>query len=202
MKYFNYQYADSLGEVWSLFSGLSALSQGECKQSSRWDYSHTTEIISSAMNGNLPKNHEDFDLKAYEIACSKTDEIELSNMRKKYLSIIDTVNGDDEATVGYGEISSNDKRLQDTDVEDAFAMFEDNEAFEKCLSDLYNIRKDYIVEEGVDLVEMLLNSLKGIPEAISNIAELCVKDEVLKGLVEVLCENSANSLQVRLEGAF
>lgn len=200
MKYFNYQYADSLGEVWSLFSGLSALSQEGTANKNRWDYSHTTEIISSAMNGNLPKNPEEFDLKAYEIACAKNDEVELSKMRKKYLTIVDTVNGNDEATVGYGEISSNDKRLRV--VEDAFALFDDNDEFERCLSELFNIRKGYIVEKGIDPVEMLANSLKGIPEAISSLSELFSKDSSLKSLVEVLCENGVNTLQVRLDGAF
>lgn len=200
MKYFNYQCANSLGSVWSLFSELSTLSQGECRHTdSRWDYSHTTEIISSALNGNL--NPYDFDLKAYEIACCKTDDIEASKMRKKYLTIVDNVNGnDDSATVGYGEISSNDKRLKT--VEDAFELFDSDEDFESYLRELYNIRKDYIVDKGVDLVEMLSNSLKGIPEAMESISELCSEDSVLKTLVGGLCEKGDRNLQVRLEGAF
>lgn len=198
MKYFSYQYSESMGRVWSLFSDLSSLSRIDSKDTNRrWDYSHTSEIINSAMNGNL--YHEDFDLKAYEIACAKTDEIELSNMRKKYLTIVDNVNSED-VTVGYGEISSNDKRLRT--VEDAFAMLDDNDEFEKCLCELYNIRKDYIVEKGVDPVEMLSNSLKGIPEAVSSMSELFLEDMKLRRIVEVLCENGANTLQIRLEGAF
>lgn len=199
MKYFKYQYQDSYGEIWGLFSGLSNLTKGEIlNKNKRWDYSHTSEIINSAMNGNLPKNQEDFDLKAYEIACSKTDDIELKTSRKKYLSIVDTVNGSDTDVVGYGEISSNDKRLKSFD--EALEMFEDNEEFEDCLSRLYNLRKDYIVECGVDPVEMLINSLKGIPEAVATITELLLEDSSLKQIVEVLCENGTN-LQERLEMA-
>lgn len=189
-----------MGKVWSLFSDLSNISRVALRDSSRrWDYSHTTEIISSAMNGNLPKNYEEFDLKAYEIACAKTDEIELSNKRKKYLTIIDNVNSDD-ATVGYGEISSNDRRLRV--IEDEFKAIEDNDEFEECLRKLYNIRDDYMKEKGIDPVEMLLNSLKGIPEAVSSITDLFYEDETFKRIVEVLCENGGNTLQVRLEGAF
>lgn len=201
MKYFNYQYADSLGRVWGLFSELSSISRvGEEARNSRWDYSHTTEIVNSAMNGNLPRNHEDFDLKAYEIACAKHDEVELSDSRKKFLTIVDNINSKEETTVGYGQISLNDKRLKF--VEDAFAELDNNDEFEKCLCELYNIRKSYIVDKGVDPVEMLANSLKGIPEAVSSMSNLFLEDLALRRIVEVLCENGSNTLQVRLEGAF
>lgn len=201
MKYFNYQYADSFGKVWGLFSELSSISRvGEDARNSRWDYSHTTEIVNSAMNGNLPSDCTEFDLKAYEIACAKNDEIELSETRKKYLTIVDNINSKEETTVGYGQISLNDKRLKF--VEEAFAELDNNDEFEKCLCELYNIRKTYIVERGIDPVEMLANSLKGIPEAVSSMSELFSSDTTLREIVEVLCENSSNDLQIRLEGAF
>lgn len=201
MKFFRYQYSGSLGEVWSLFSGLSNLSkEWNINKNSRWDYSHTTEIINSAMNGNLIGNLKDFDLKAYEIACAKTDEIELGSQRKKYLTIVDTVNGDEESTAGYGEISSNDRRLRS--IEDAFEALDNSDEFEKCLCELYSIRKNYIVDKGIDPVEMLLNSLKGVPEAVSSIHDLVQDDLSLRSIVQSLCENGGNSLQYRLEGAF
>jgi len=201
MKYFQYQYDGSFGEVWNLFSELGNLSKEFNKNQKRnWDYSHTTEIISSAMNGNLSSEYGGFNLKAYEMACFKTDEIELSNQRKKYLTIVDTVNGDDENIAGYGEISSNDKRLRS--IEDEFELFDNIDEFERCLRDLYNIRKDYIVDKGIDPVEMLVNSLKGVPEAVKSIQELVQEDLSLKGIVQSLCENGGNSLQLRLEGAF
>lgn len=205
MKYFKYQYSDSLGEVWGLFSELANLSEEEIlNKNKRYDYSHTTEIINSAMNSKIESregfNLDDFNLKAYEIKCHQNDEIKLNEMRKKHLTIVDTINGSDEDTVGYGEISSNDTRLRS--VEDAFELLEDNDEFERCLCELYSIRKDYIVEKGVDPVEMLINSLKGVPEAVNSIVSLVVEDSSLKKIIEVLCESGNNSLQGRLEGAF
>lgn len=205
MKYFKYQYSSSLGEVWGLFSELANLSEEEIlNKNKRYDYSHTTEIINSAMNSKMESregfNIEEFNLKAYEIKCHQNDEIKLNEMRKKHLTIVDTINGSDEDTVGYGEISSNDTRLRS--VEDAFELLEDNDEFERCLCELYSIRKDYIVEKGVDPVEMLINSLKGVPEAVNSIVSLVVEDSSLKKIIEVLCESGNNSLQGRLEGAF
>lgn len=208
MKYFKHQYSESLGEIWSLFSDLASLSKEEevISKGSRGEFGHTVEIINSAMNKKLDNregfNLETFDLRAYEAECRKKDEIKLNDLRKKYLTIVDTVNGNDDTnTVGYGEISMNDTRLKS--MEDAYAVLEDNDEFETYLAKLYTLRKEYIVGKGIDPVEMLINSLKGIPEAVSLMTELISVDLPLKQIIEGLCSNSSNNnLQARLEGAF
>ena len=208
MKYFKHQYSESLGEIWSLFSDLASLSKEEevVIKGSRGEFGHTVEIINSAMNKKLDSregfNLETFDLRAYEAECRKKDEIKLNDLRKKYLTIVDTVNGNDDTnTVGYGEISMNDTRLKS--MEDAYAVLEDNDEFETYLAKLYTLRKEYIVGKGIDPVEMLINSLKGIPEAVSLMTELISVDLPLKQIIEGLCSNSSNNnLQARLEGAF
>lgn len=208
MKYFKHQYSESLGEIWSLFSDLASLSKEEevISKGSRGEFGHTVEIINSAMNKKLDNregfNLETFDLRAYEAECRKKDEIKLNDLRKKYLTIVDTVNGNDDTnTVGYGEISMNDTRLKS--MEDAYAVLEDNDEFETYLAKLYTLRKEYIVGKGIDPVEMLVNSLKGIPEAVSLMTELISVDLPLKQIIEGLCSNSSNNnLQARLEGAF
>ena len=208
MKYFKHQYSESLGEIWSLFSDLASLSKEEevVSKGSRGEFGHTVEIINSAMNKKLDNregfNLETFDLRAYEAECRKKDEIKLNDLRKKYLTIVDTVNGNDDTNaVGYGEISMNDTRLKS--MEDAYAVLEDNDEFETYLAKLYTLRKEYIVGKGIDPVEMLINSLKGIPEAVSLMTELISVDLPLKQIIEGLCSNSSNNnLQARLEGAF
>ena len=186
MKYFKHQYSESLGEIWSLFSDLASLSKEEevVSKGSRGEFGHTVEIINSAMNKKLDNregfNLETFDLRAYEAECRKND---------------------DTNTVGYGEISMNDTRLKS--MEDAYAVLEDNDEFETYLAKLYTLRKEYIVGKGIDPVEMLINSLKGIPEAVSLMTELISVDLPLKQIIEGLCSNSSNNnLQARLEGAF
>ena len=187
---------------------MASLSKEEevVSKGSRGEFGHTVEIINSAMNKKLDNregfNLETFDLRAYEAECRKKDEIKLNDLRKKYLTIVDTVNGNDDTnTVGYGEISMNDTRLKS--MEDAYAVLEDNDEFETYLAKLYTLRKEYIVGKGIDPVEMLINSLKGIPEAVSLMTELISVDLPLKQIIEGLCSNSSNNnLQARLEGAF
>lgn len=193
MKYFKYQYQDSMGDIWGLFSGLSESVESI---NNRGLYGHTIEIINSAMNGNLSSNSEDeFDLKAYEMRCKKTDDIELDKTREKYLSIVDTVNGDDNDSVGYGEISSN--KL--SSLEDAFGEFEKRDEFDTTLLKLFNMRSTYLINEGVDIIDTLINSLDGIPEAVDEMQELIINDSFLRDIVSILCENGNNILRSALE---
>lgn len=205
MKYFDHQYSESFGRVWELFHELSSLSRGEVSVHNEvGKYTHTNEIINAAMN-KIQQNQEgfniyNFDLSAYLYECKRKDDIKQNENRKKYLTIVDTVNGSDENTVGYGEISVNDSRLKS--IDDAFALLEDDDEFEHYLSVLYSIRNEYIISKGVDLVEMLSNSLKGIPEALSLLTELINEDLNLKEIVGNLCLTSKNTLLSRLETSF
>lgn len=192
-----------MGAVWGLFAGLSGEQESLIALKSndkmtKCDYSHTLEIMNSAMNGNISSYSDDFDLKAYEIRCTMTDEIELGTSRKKFLTIVDTVNTDEADSVGYGEISSNKLRT----LEDAFEDLENKDEFDKNLQDLYALRRDYMVSEGIDIVQMLYNSLDGIPEAVAEVRVLTEKDEKLKSIVGALCENSRDMLQGKLKRTF
>lgn len=198
MKYFNYQYKGSMGKVWELFKDLGEVPEEEIVAQSSKDkceYGHTLEIIRSAMNGNMgvAEYENGFDLKAYEYKCQKNDEITYGKLRDKFLSIVDKV-GEDDDRVNYGEVSSNTLRS----FEESFDLLEKNVAFERCLADLYNIRTKYIVEKGIDPVETVLNSLRGVPEAVNEIKNLIFSDSVLRDIVISLCEGSSGFLEERL----
>lgn len=200
MKYFSYQ-EEGLGEVWELFSDLASLSKNEEVSNNNCEYEHVFDIVKTAISRkkeNNPFGSEFFNLKAYEIKCRSNEKIKQDKSYKDELFIVDKT-GEDQLA-GYGEITVNDLRLKS--IEDDFELFENNEEFESCLCLLYNIRKKYIVTKGVDLVDMLINSLKGIPEAISLMGDLVLKDSLLKEIIEGLCLNSRdNHLLLRLESS-
>lgn len=202
MFYFERQ-CSNMGSVWGLFSGLGEESYREeiLMEDRRCDYSHIPDIVHSAMNGNILSSGE-FNLRAYEIACLITDEIESGKRRSKILTIKDDINSDDatESKVGYGEISINDRRLEL--IDEAFDIIENNEVFEEYMKDLLNLRKDYIVEGGLDILELIKSSLRGIPDAVKEISKITSDDDVLRDIISSLCLNSDDSLQARLEGAF
>lgn len=195
MKYFKYQFQGSMGPIWALFSDLEKAGQETYEKKDSWnrcDYGHTLEIIRSAMNGNIFDgfgSNESFNLKNYEFACQKQDKVDKNNDRDKLDYIVELDSSEDKA--GYKEVDSNTIRIE----EDGFVSIEANEIFEKSLLELSTMRFEYIVNEGIDPIELLRNALRGIPDAIKALQKL--NDENFKSLVASLCENGESGLLLK-----
>lgn len=200
MNYFDYQSSGTLGRVWSLFAGLERISEEEKLGKTRRScaYSHTLEIVNAAMNGSLSTDDDSidaFNLEAYEFKCAENDKINKIKQTDKLLYIVDSV-GEDEENVGFGDIS--DRKLKS--VEESFEVLEGLASFESNLLKLYNIRSEYIKDRGIDVVSILSSSLKGIPDAVSQIKELLCENSGLRELVVSLCEDGGDgALMSRLE---
>ncbi len=196
MNYFKYQPQGQMGEIWSLFADLRD-AQVECLEKkdsiNRCEYSHTYQILSSAMNGTI-FDLERFNLREYEYACQERDKIIAYNKSKKELSIVDDeLSEDGDAKKSPNTINvSKLKRF-----EEAFQLVIENEDFENCLRELLNIREDYVEEKGFDPILMLKNALMGIPDAVKGLRE--VKDKRFQELVSSLCElGGEGTLMLRL----
>ena len=186
MNYFDYQYKGNMGKIWSLFSDLKYAPQesiDSLNSTRRCPYSHTIEIINSAMNGNIYAP-ERFDLRG----CQKQERINKISEASKLLAIVDESEEEEEVGYGYGEISSNKIKL----IEDAYQILEDDIAFQESLKELYGIRSKYIVDFGIDPVELLKGALRGIPESIDLVKKL--KDSYLKEILVNLCELGSDGL--------
>lgn len=200
MNYFDYQSNGTLGRIWSLFAGLDKISEEEKLGKTRRScaYSHTLEIVNAAMSGSLSTDDEsisEFNLEAYEFKCAENDKINKIKQTDKVLYIVDSV-GEDEENVGFGDVSSRKLRS----LEESFEILEGMEAFESNLLKLYNIRSEYIKDRGIDVVSILNSSLKGIPDAVSQIKQLVTENSGLRELVVSLCEDGSDgALMSRLE---
>lgn len=202
MKYFKYVDTGSMGRVWSLFAELADETEEEKLGKAYYNvqYAHTLEIVNAAMRGSLPTDDDSlnsFNLRAYECKCRENDNNDQRKQAEKLLYIVDDL-GEEENGVGYGDISEKRVSLNLQDLD--FAEIDDLAAFEDSLSVLYNLRKQYITEEGVDVISILLNSLRGIPDAVSSMKKLVLRDSVLRDLVLDLCECSRDGALIeRLE---
>lgn len=195
MRYFDYQNNAEMGRVWGLFSGLANLTKNDKMGVNRTvEYGHTIEIIKSALNNNFALD-EEFSLAHYERTCIKHDGYGINSSGTTMLAIVDSINGEDER-VNYGEISCN----QLPSKEDPYRELEDKDEFERCLKQLCDLRGLYQIQLGIDPVETLKNSLKGVPEAVTSLVTLISEDIQLKEIISFLCENGSNILQERLEG--
>ena len=190
MKYFKYQVVDgSLGKIWQLFTELGRLSEEEIglgNSIGKKSYGHSLEIINSALRGSLSTTEESlefFSLEAYEKKCRENDLHAKWKSAQKELHIVDEYSDDDDERVGYGDISS--KRLQSKNND--YENIENTEAFQRDLTSLYMLRKVYI-KKGVDIVELLISSLEGIPDAVNILKGFTSKDDFLKTVIATLCE--------------
>lgn len=182
MRYFKYQYSKSLGNIWQLFSDLKDAQQEVLKMKdsfNKCDYSHTDQIISSAMNGNL--KYEEFHLKSYEMACQINENATKFNKSFKEMSIVDDVpDGSKEAPRKINTVSIGKFGVYENNFDELFKA----DDFEKDVQALLNLRWDYLSSEGFDPVVVLRNSLKGVPEALKILEG--IKDEKLKSLYSSL----------------
>ena len=199
MNYFDYQPKVPMGRVWSLFTKLGELSEEEKLGvgSHSCDYTHTLDIVNAALSGSIsttPENLGNFNLKAYEIQCAKNDKINFSKQVEKLLYIVDTEDSNDEdVRVNYGDVSSRKLKA----VEEAYENIDNLDSFEANINQLLNIRKGYITTQGLDLVSILVNALKGIPEAVSVLTSLLRVNTELKNLVLSLCEDGPSDVLVK-----
>ena len=204
MDYFKYQQTGVTGRIWGLFAGLRDISEEEKLQKSTFNvsYAHSLEIVGAALRGSLLTDDEslrDFDLRAYECKCAENDRIGKIQRADKELFIVDITNSDTEEKVGFGDVTERERRLQC--IDEAFDQLESMESLNEDIKRLCNIRQDYLIEHGVDIIHVLVNSLKGIPDAVSELKSILASENnlQLRSLIVSLCENGSGSLMNELE---
>lgn len=202
MNYFDYQPRKSLGSVWALCSGLAEIPESEKLNASKRSvsYEHTLELVNSALNGTVSTDVEnilDFNLKAYEYVCSKNDGINHVKEAEKTLYIVDDVSTEDhESQAGFGDISERKLKVSENEYDSVYNLV----SFDKEINRLLYIRQQYISTAGVDLVQLMLNALKGIPDSISDLKQVVLDNPNLSDMVSVLCEEGMDGLLIeRLE---
>lgn len=196
MKYYKYQNTKPMSNVWSLFKDLNTMTPSQIERLyADSDYSHTLDIVKAALNGSIPLTDDavrEFNLQAYEYKCKENDKNGNFKKAKDVLNIVEFDNSEEDVNTRYGDIS--DRKLKV--VEDAFEEVMSSDTFEANIRELYNIRTKYIIEHGIDLVSVLISSLKGIPEAVAEIKTIMC-DTVVKDLIVSLCEDSRDGKLLR-----
>lgn len=197
MNYFSHHIRPT-GKIWSLFAELSEASSQSLIKNVPMAFSHTVEIINTALSGNsVMLSDENFSLTAYEYGCRKNDKVEKYLSAKKELFIVDVDEHTDaeDNKVGFGDISS--KRLGHKDVN--FDMVLDNQAFDECLARLLGIREYTTISYGVDIVVALKSSLEGIEGATNEVKKVVEKDKVVEDVIISLCQTAKGGLLERLQ---
>jgi len=197
MKYFDYQTQTSMSRVWMLFKDMGTVDPAVLD--SMPAYSHTLDIVKAALSGSISLTDDairGFNLSAYEYKCRENDRNSGYETAKTELHIVETDNTDDEIRVGMGDVSDRTLHFYD----DAYEKVARDDEFKSYLRELVNCRSKYIVEMDIDVVNVLISSLKGISSAITDLKSVIAKDARVGEIVTALCEScSGNSLVGILE---
>ena len=182
MNYFDYQVNQKMNNVWDLFEELGSLSEEEILDDNALRYLHTTEIIQSAMGRNINDN----DMK------QQFSEVE------KCVAIWDRPEDSKGGAPAYGTVDANTLKSRVSEVE--IEALEDDDAFQRSTKDLETIRSVIIINNGIDIVPLLLGVLAGYKESIEDLKSLVMENKELSDLVKNLCAKGNSSLEGYLTG--
>jgi len=194
MNYFQHNNYRQAGRVWSLFTELANAEKFYTGRDSSYAFSHTVDIVHAAFSGSISLDQEsirEFNLSAYEYGCYKNDNIEKRSPNNKELFIVDEYGDtDSDKRVGFGDISVRKLSIKDDYLEKVM----DSDAFDSSLALLLGLREEVIIEYGVDIVEALKASLRGVKKAISTIQDISEKNVKIKELVSTLCSTGERGM--------
>lgn len=181
------------GADWSVFyelHGHSGLEEIEEDKIMGIDRGQSYEII-RANRSKSEKALAGFSLWGYLKRAKDNEKRGKLANRKKEVRLIDREDIDEgDSPITYGEVSSQVISLE----ESGFAEFEDRETYKSNFKTLINLRHDVLLEYGYDVVVVLYNALKEVPESIILLMENVKEDNPCGcwDLIEELLEIGSN----------
>lgn len=173
----SYSFGKSLGVdelpvgVLNLFIGLAERPDKKIEFAS--------EIVLSGLQGRIDLNSE-FNIDAYEAAIRKNIRLGVESERKKKV-YLDFSDGDDwDEVIASGGMKSDVASIHTVEqVQDAYEQLLLDEELEYAISTIKELQPILLVEEGIDFIYAMKQALKGIPDAIEAIKNICNEYEVV-----------------------
>lgn len=139
-----------------------------------------SEIISAAMQGNIDLEHE-FNIDAYESAIRKNIRLGKEAKRKKEVFLDYTDNSDSwEETAQAGGIKADVATLQAVNkMEDAYEQIMLEDELQYAVETIKSLQPMLLIEARIDFLHTMKQALKGIPESVKILQNVCNEYEVL-----------------------
>lgn len=152
---------------------------------------NTLEIIDAALTGRIDFER-DFNLYAYDKRVttfgSMTEVSQKARHGEHYINFDRTDSAQDSGERGDGlnidTVSFSSMRTHT--ASDVFSQIEEEAEIKSAAEFIKDINKDYIVDEGVDLVQLIHNALDAFPQAIEKLKEICSSNSVVGEQIELL----------------
>ena len=139
-----------------------------------------SEIISAAMQGNIDLEHE-FNIDAYESAIRKNIRLGKEAKRKKEVFLDYTDRSDSwEETAQAGGIKADVATLQVVNkMEDAYEQIMLEDELQYAVETIKSLQPMLLIEARIDFLHTMKQALKGIPESVKILQNVCNEYEVL-----------------------
>lgn len=139
-----------------------------------------SEIISAAMQGNIDLEHE-FNIDAYESAIRKNIRLGKEAKRKKEVFLDYTDSSDSwEETAQAGGIKADVATLQAVNkMEDAYEQIMLEDELQYAVETIKSLQPILLIEARIDFLHTMKQALKGIPESVKILQNVCNEYEVL-----------------------
>lgn len=139
-----------------------------------------SEIISAAMQGNIDLEHE-FNIDAYESAIRKNIRLGKEAKRKKEVFLDYTDSSDSwEETTQAGGIKADVATLQAVNkMEDAYEQIMLEDELQYAVETIKSLQPMLLIEARIDFLHTMKQALKGIPESVKILQNVCNEYEVL-----------------------
>ena len=181
--YGNYHGVDSVPKnILELFSDLSVNPEKQVNCS--------YEIVMNALNGGINFNRK-FNIDAYEATINKNQAINTNKRKFKecYLDYGSSTSVSDsfKETVRNGGIvleSTSEEAL--TKIEDAYEKLIDEDEIRYAVKTIRALQKTLFIDEQVDFIGLIQQSLNNIPVAIEKIKSICEKYPLVAEQVEIV----------------
>lgn len=148
---------------------------------------YASEIISAGLAGKINLNSE-FYLDAYEARIRKNLFLGKENKRKKEVFLDFKDSSDD-----YEDIARNGGITEDkatfnavSKMEDAYEQLLNEDELRYAIETIKGLRKDFLVEERMDIIITLKQALTGIPESINKLKEVCNNYSVVGEQIKII----------------
>lgn len=159
-----------------------------------------SEVVSAGLQGRIDFSKE-FNLDAYEATIRKNKHLLKENERRKKTYLDFSGGGDDfDEVTSKGGIKADFEILDSIEeVKDAYEEVLASDELKYAVATIKSLNNDFITDYGLDLIFALKKAVKGIPQAVEEVKQVCEDFKVVSDLVHVIL-NSGQSIDLLFEG--
>lgn len=146
---------------------------------------YASEIISAGLQGNIDFGRE-FNIDAYEAAITRNQQLNTSRKRKKE-TFLDFTSGDDSDETQHGGVRVDIASLSNVaQMEDAYEQLLAEDELKYAISAIKSLQPVLMVEARMDILYTMQQALKGIPDSVKMLRQVCEDYEILGEQIKVV----------------